>query len=206
MRARSIMIAAAPPLAVIALWVGAIMVPTGNSARELEDRLVSSDAELVSLAATLEESRTVDMQTAQLNVELDELSAAVPPTSDVAGLVRLVHDVAQDTGATVSSVAPQSSELSIVSSEAEVMNISLALEGEYGQIIAFVDELLASDRLVEIVSMDLASDSTAGTIFVDLMIATYSEPGAFSSVDNLLIDAEEQVSAASAGLTLEADA
>ncbi len=206
MRARSIILAGAPPLVIIGLWVGAILVPTGNSARELEDRLASSDAELVRLVSTLDESRTVDLQMVELNDELSGLSAAVPPTADVAGLVRLLHDLAQITGTTVSSVTPQASEPSALASQAAVMNTSLSVEGEYSEIMAFVDGLLGSDRLVEIISVDLAADSSAGTIYVDLVIATYFESDAGSSVDDLLIDAELQVSAASAGPTLEADA
>ncbi|MEZ5225708.1 MAG: hypothetical protein R2710_03265 [Acidimicrobiales bacterium] len=57
MRLRSIVVGAIPPIVVAALWLGAVVVPTGNAAGELQDRRDASDAELLQLAAVLENSR-----------------------------------------------------------------------------------------------------------------------------------------------------
>lgn len=205
MKLRSIAIAAAPPLVVAGLWVSAVVLPTGNSADDLQDRLDATDAELVDLALVLEDSRSVDSQLASLNTQLDDLTIAVPPTPDIAGFVRLVHALADQSGTLVSSVTPQVEQDSSVSIGSQVTTVSLSLEGDYSAIMAFVDDLLDADRLVQIDSVDLAADSSAGSLFVELVVSIYSESGSSSAVGDLFSQADQQVDDATAGLTLEAD-
>ncbi len=204
MRLRSVAIAATPPLLVAGLWLGAVVMPTGNSARELQDRLDAADAELVEVAALLEESRTVDAQLVAMTGELDRLASSVPPTADVAGVVRLVDELAGRTGVVVSSVTPQSEQAAASWPGAEVTNVSMSLSGDYSTVMAFIDQLLTADRLVDLVDVDLAADSSAGSLFVDLVVSVYSEPGASSLVTELIDAADQQVTDAAAAITLEA--
>ncbi len=205
MRSRLIAIAAVPPLLVAGLWVGAVVLPTGNSANDLQDRLEASDAELVDLALVLEDSRSVDSRLAELNTQLDHLLIAVPPTSDIAGFVRLVHSIADESGTLITSVTPQTEQDSTISLGSQVTTVSLSLEGDYPAVMAFVDGLLTADRLVQVDSVDLAADSSAGSLFVELVVSVYSEAGGSTAVGDLFSQAGQQVDDASAGLTLEAD-
>lgn len=205
MRLRSIAVGAVPPLVVVGLWLGAVVIPTGNTSGRLQERLDASDAELADLAAVLEESRTANEQLVLMNTQLDLLSVAVPATPDVAGFVRLVDALATASDTVVASVTPQTEQPSATSSGVQVTSVSMALQGTYPAVMSFIERLLAADRLVEVKSVDLTADSSAGSIFVDLTVSLFSEPAAADAASSLVAAADQQITDAAAGLTLEAE-
>ncbi len=209
MRSRSVGIALVPPAAVVALWLGVVLTPSSHRAADLQERLDASNAEFVELTATLDDSRTLNEQLAVLNAEVDELSKAVPPTTDISGFVRLVHSIGLESGTLVSAVTPQTSQPTDASTEAAVTNITLSIEGSYGSIMAFTNALLVADRLVEITAIDLTADASTDRLFVEVGVSIYSATSSTSPIDlSATTDrqiSDPQVSDAAAGLTLEAD-
>ncbi|MEZ5225709.1 MAG: type 4a pilus biogenesis protein PilO [Acidimicrobiales bacterium] len=132
-----------------------------------------------------------------MNEQLDQLAVAVPVSPDVAGFVRLVDVLADESDAVVSSVTPQAEQPSTASAGVEVTSVSMTLQGTYPEVMSFIERLLTADRLVEVRSVDLTSDTAAGALFVDLTVAIFSEPGSGAARSELVGDT-------AVGITLEA--
>lgn len=92
-------------VAILLVLIGLIF-PKMSQVRRSEDALTAARAQQQSLQVRLSELKATEAQAEQIRIRLQELEAAVPPTADLPGLIRLLNDVSDQSAVDFMTLSP----------------------------------------------------------------------------------------------------
>lgn len=180
MRLRTTAQLAGPCLLMVGIWFAGSWVPTQTSS--VDDRKQDAQAELELLTDELEAARSLGDVTDELDLEIAVAEAAVPSTAEMGRFVRDAGAAGVRTGISVGQIAPLAvssdtdpeSLLSLPVGTSSVL-VSVGATGRYLDLVSFVDELTAMDRLVLVDAIEFRSDEgDSDAVVLDLELRIFT--------------------------------
>lgn len=169
-----------PSVLAAALWFGVAWLPAATSSAT--DRQEEAEFERLQLIEELVAARSLPDEADEFDRRIAAAAVAVPDTVDLAVFVRAAGDAAARSGVFVEQIAPLT-----VSSDSDPeaidrlppgtssVTISIGARGSYERLLAFVDELVALDRLVVIDLVDLnADEGESDEVVMDLELRIFT--------------------------------
>lgn len=187
-----------PSLAVVLIWFGAGWLPAALSTND-ERRMAAADERQI-LVDDLETARGLTELEPKLDGRVDDAAVAVPATVEIATFVRATGAAGDKAEVFIEQMAP----LTVSSDEDDdavtrlpggtsSVTISIGARGGYEQVMAFVDALLALDRLVVIDLIDMTADEEdTGQLILDLELRIFTTEQLLSvpELDEDLLDGD----------------
>lgn len=171
-----------PPVALAALWAAAVWWPTQSAVATEQDRLAAAQSEQLALVASFDELSSAADRLDVFDADLERFELAIPPTLDMAALVRQIHAEAASSGLRIDLLSP-TDVLGGATVDADrpvpagMASVSMSLMGQAGfeEAIAFVDRLRALPRLVVVDVLGLSAvDGATDQIILDLEFRVFT--------------------------------
>jgi Tfp pilus assembly protein PilO len=153
-------IAGGVTLLIVAVWYVALYSPKSADLSKAHGDLTSAEANQQTLKAQLSNLRGLEANRAKQQAVLQKLSAAVPPTPDLATFILQANDIATQSGVSFLQVSPG---IPSAGSPSPIA-LSMQIEGTFYQVYDYLNRLENMQRLVLIDSLSLSSKGQgAGT-------------------------------------------
>jgi type II secretory pathway component PulM len=153
-------IAAGVMLLIVVVWYVAIYSPKSSDLSKAHDDLTSAQANQQSLKAQLSNLRGLEANRPKQQAVLQKLSAAVPPTPDLAGFILQANDIATQAGVSWLQVSPGVPGGG--TGGPTQITLSMQLEGGFYQVYDYLNRLENMQRLVLVDSVSLSSKGQGG--------------------------------------------
>ncbi len=194
---RTLVVVFAPLVAVFAVWVALAVVVTGGEQTDADDRVLAARTEQASLAAEIGARSELTPLDVVADVEA-AFDGAIPDDVSIDAFVRSLHALAAERGVSIDQVAPLDLTGAATGNQTlpngvSAIPVSVTGRGTYAQVLPFVDDLNAADRLVVIDSLSIAADEEAtGFVTLDLSfrLFTTAEAAVDPSEDPFAFDDE----------------
>jgi type II secretory pathway component PulM len=148
-------IAAGVMLLIVVVWYVALYSPKSTDLSKAHDDLSAAQANQQSLKAQLSNLRGLEANRPKQQAVLQKLSAAVPPTPDLAGFILQANDIATQAGVSWLQVSPGLP--SAGAGGPTQISLSMQLEGGFYQVYDYLNRLENMQRLVLVDSVSLSS-------------------------------------------------
>jgi Tfp pilus assembly protein PilO len=150
-------------LAIVALWWFLVYSPKSDDLTTAQDERDEAALQQDALQAQLDELEEIAANGPAIDAELAELSGLVPPTSDLAGFILGMNDLAIQSGIDWISVAPNPPEAE--GPGLSTIDLNIAVEGGFFQVVDYLNRLEDFDRLVIVDTMNISTsgESEEGT-------------------------------------------
>ncbi len=189
MKARTLGQLAGPSLLALGVWFALGWLPSQSAAADL--RLLDAESELTLLSAELSDARSLEAELPGFTAEIDTAEAAVPMDKNVAGFVRATHRAAVTSEVVLDQIAPlgvssdtDPESVAPLPTGTSSISISIGATGAYPGLVAFVDALVADDRLVLVDSIEMRSDEADSSIVIlDLEVRIFTTENLISVSD-----------------------
>jgi Tfp pilus assembly protein PilO len=154
---RTLAIFAVGAVAIVALWWFLVYSPKGDDLSAAQDERDEAALQQDALQAQLDELEEIAANGPAIDAELAELSGLVPPTSDLAGFIIGMNDLAIQSGIDWISVAPNPPEAE--GPGLSTIDLNISIEGGFFQVVDYLNRLEDFDRLVIVDTMNISSSS-----------------------------------------------
>jgi Tfp pilus assembly protein PilO len=164
-------VTAAIAVVLVAVWYAALIRPQRHdlsAAHKKYDAAATQASQLQQQVSTLQAVlRQVPADTAKLKV----LDAALPTTEDLQDVLNMLHQSAVTSGVQLTSVAPSNTNSSSSSSGSssstggsatKQIGLTMALSGQYPQVMTFITDLVHLNRVVVIDGATFSPNPTNG--------------------------------------------
>ena len=150
-----------PALAVAAAWMLLFWWPVSGARTEAVAERDTALTTLLEQQTELAIARRDPVDEAELLAALALSTAAVPEQADLAGVVDLLHDTAGGRSIALTQVVP-GRVVTIVEDPTlpagiGAIEVAIAATGSFEDLMGFVDDLMATDRLLVLTQIDLVS-------------------------------------------------
>jgi Tfp pilus assembly protein PilO len=142
-------------LLIVAVWYLALYSPKSADLSKAHDDLTSAQANQQTLKAQLSNLHGLEANRTKQQALLQKLSAAVPPTPDLATFILQANDIATQAGVSFLQVSPGLP--SAGTGGPSQISLSMQLEGTFYQVYDYLNRLENMQRLVLIDSVNLSS-------------------------------------------------
>lgn len=153
-------IAAGVALLIVVVWYVGFYSPKSSDLSKAHDDLTAAQASQQTLKAQLSNLRGLEANRAKQQAVLQKLSAAVPPTPDLASFILQANDIATQSGVAWLQVSPGLPAAG--SGGPATISLSMQLEGGFYQVYDYLNRLENMQRLVLVDSINLSGKGTAG--------------------------------------------
>ncbi|HLI24728.1 MAG TPA: type II secretion system protein GspM [Acidimicrobiales bacterium] len=185
MRKRAVLTALGALVMVVVFWFAAWSPATRQLSRA-HDHLAKAESQQVQLRDQLTTLRAEYKQLPQYEADLQALEAAVPADPSVASIFDQLTSAAAASGVSLPSVSPSqpatgtpSASTSAAKGGPADVEVSMAVDGQYGQILNFITRLDSSPRLFVVDDVTLAAGAKGGAMAASLQVqAFYADGGA----------------------------
>jgi Tfp pilus assembly protein PilO len=148
-------------IAVIGVWFALVWMPRGNEIAAAETRVEAADLRAEELQLELQRLVSAERDDEASDAALDRVTAAIPDTADLAGLITGVNATATEAGVQLLGVTPAA----LTAGTPTVVPFSLDVTGGYFSVVSFTQKLTALPRLIVIDSLQVsAADRGALTV------------------------------------------
>lgn len=151
---RTIALAGAVSLGLIAIFVIFLLRPKLNQIGETREQILAAEEQEQQLQLSLQRLRAVRDEAPQTRARLARVSDLLPSTPELPTFIRLVQDAATDEGIELISIAPSAP--NEVDEQIDAISVSLLIEGSFHRTEAFLASLENLQRLVEVTSIAMS--------------------------------------------------
>lgn len=134
--------------AVLAAWWMLLWSPQTEALESARSDKTAAEQQQSELELRLARLAAAKAEAADSAEELAALEAAVPEDAALPEFLLAVDEAAERAGATFVAVSPQPPQLPPTGGAVALVNASIQVEGGYRSVLAFLDELMAMDRVV----------------------------------------------------------
>jgi type II secretory pathway component PulM len=152
-------IAAGLMLLIVAVWYLALYSPKSADLSKAHDDLTAAQGNQQTLKAQLSNLRGLEANRAKQQASLQKLSAAVPPTPDLATFILQANDIATQAGVSWLQVSPGLP--SGGNGGPTQIALSMQIEGTFYQVYDYLNRLENMQRLVLVDSVSISSKGSA---------------------------------------------
>src|SRR5437899_1573291 len=180
MSRRGPLVATVAGLAAALLVVFGLIVPKISQARASQTKLDQARQQQSVLELRLQELQATEAQAQKLRAQLTKLQAAVPPTVDLPGLIRLLNDVATQSGVNFIAITPGQPTQSVASGLAQpapvvsptslptggissgssvgisIVPVTITINGDFFAVDQYLFRLEVLPRISKVLSISLA--------------------------------------------------
>lgn len=153
------LIAAGAALLIVAVWYFALYAPKNSDLSKAHDDLSAAQASAQTLRAQLSNLRGLEANRAKQQAVLQKLSAAVPPTPDLASFILQANDIATQSGVNWLQVSP--SQPSAAGGGPTTITLTMQLEGGFYQVYDYLNRLENMQRLVLVDTVNVTAKGAA---------------------------------------------
>jgi Tfp pilus assembly protein PilO len=182
LRQRKVLIAAGVVLVVLLIWLVAVFVPEGHKLAAVNAKSQQAQAEQSVLQDRLARLKAYSKQSAEFEALSQQLTAAVPTTTDVYDYITAISNAATSTGMKVSGVSPSAA---VASGTVATIPVTVSATGRYDQTLAFIKALYALPRLTVITSISISGGGTGSnrstTLTDQFSLAILAQPSVLST-------------------------
>lgn len=169
MSRRTILVASAASVVLLALWFLLLWGPQGDELEGARERRAAAEAENTALELRLARLRAAQEQAPQLMADLDDLRRAVPDDPQLAEFIFDANEAATEAGVDFISIAPGVP--SLVAPLPPTITLNISVLGEYFSVLDYLERLDDLPRIVVIDSLGLTpieSDSGQEDLRVEI--------------------------------------
>ncbi len=188
-----------PPLVLLIAWAALLWWPSRVTVANEEDRLADLQTEQMALVGEIDKLNEAEGRLDEFELDLVRFATAVPPTSDLGALLRVLHAEAEDVELELDLFAPIRVADSTTAAPGQgvppnLSSVSLALSGigTYEAALAFVGRLEAMDRLVVVDSLVLTAADGPNRIIIDVNLRVFTTEPISDVDDTLSFDLEDE--------------
>lgn len=165
-------------------WWFLFMAPKNRAIGEANDEIDAILTERTFLEDRRDELQRLRENEGAYQLGILELENSIPTFPDEAALIELIHDHADASGVMLFSLNPVPPSVVAGIDGLQQINMSMTIEGQYFEVLAFLAALEAEERLIRVDSVSLSSSldpdtgrnllnvSLNGTAFSKLGLAT----------------------------------
>jgi len=155
---RNLLLAGLVAILVAAVWWVFFISPKNSDVSDLEAQTQSAqDAEL-GLRAQLSQLQAIADSELTFRTALGELESAIPENPDIADFIEALNLLAIESGVGLNSISPAQPS-PVEGAQYFEINLSMAVEGQYFEILGFLFGLSDMERLVRVDSISLTPTS-----------------------------------------------
>lgn len=153
-------------LAMLALvaggWYALLIRPQNTRLSNMESQATTLQAEQAELQARLAALKKAELSQPQRLATLNQLTSAIPPSTDIADFINQVNALADSTGVQLHTLSP-SQPVAATTGPYSAIKVSLSLSGSYPSTISFLDGLYSLPRLVVVDTLSIVSGGGSGS-------------------------------------------
>ena len=188
-----------PPLLLIIAWAGLLWWPSRVAVAAEEDRIGDLQTEQLALVTEIGELAAASDRLDEFDLDLVRFATAVPPTSDIGVLLRVLNAEAADVGVEIDLFAPTRVADSATAAPGQALppsisSVSLALSGigPYEATMAFVGRLEHMDRLIVVDSLALTVADGPNQIIIDVNLRVFTTEPISDADDTSTFELEDE--------------
>jgi Tfp pilus assembly protein PilO len=140
-------------IAVIGAWFALVWMPRGNDIAAANTRAEAADQRVDDLQLELQRLASGDRDDHASDSALERVTAAIPDTADLAGLITGVDATATEAGVQLLGLTPSAP----AAGTPTVVPFSLDVIGGYFSVVSFTQKLTALPRLIVIDSVQVSA-------------------------------------------------
>jgi Tfp pilus assembly protein PilO len=162
-------VAAAVAVVIVLVWYFGFYSPKSHDLSQVHQDTDAAQQSQQTLRAQLSNLRGLEANRTKEQAQLQQLSAAVPSTPDLANFILQANDIATQAGVDWLQVAP-SPPVAGAAGAPTTINVTMQLEGGFFQVFDYLNRLEDMQRLVLVDNVDLSSkggDQTSGAVTSD---------------------------------------
>jgi Tfp pilus assembly protein PilO len=152
-------IAAGAAVLIVIVWYVALYSPKNSDLSKAHADLTAAQGSQQNLKAQLSNLRGLESNRTKQQAVLQKLSAAVPPTPDLASFILQANDIATQSGVNWLQVSPGLPSAASGGGPTSI-NLSMQLEGGFYQVYDYLNRLETLQRLVIVDSVNINAKST----------------------------------------------
>jgi Tfp pilus assembly protein PilO len=152
-------IAAGAAVLIVIVWYVALYSPKNSDLSKAHADLTAAQGSQQNLKAQLSNLRGLESNRTKQQAVLQKLSAAVPPTPDLASFILEANDIATQSGVNWLQVSPGLPSAASGGGPTSI-NLSMQLEGGFYQVYDYLNRLETLQRLVIVDSVNINAKST----------------------------------------------
>jgi Tfp pilus assembly protein PilO len=152
-------IAAGAAVLIVIIWYVALYSPKNSDLSKAHADLTAAQGSQQNLKAQLSNLRGLESNRTKQQAVLQKLSAAVPPTPDLASFILQANDIATQSGVSWLQVSPGLPSAASGGGPTSI-NLSMQLEGGFYQVYDYLNRLETLQRLVIVDSVNINAKST----------------------------------------------
>lgn len=158
-------------VALIAIFF--LVLPKKSAVTKARQQLAQEQDKEQSLQLRLAQLEQAKQEAPQTQQALDDLKVKIPPSADIPGLIRIVADVADETGMNLASLSPGAATVD-GSGKFAIIPLSMNVDGDYFSIQQFLLRLESLPRAMKVTSMQISSGSPPFELSVALSVEVYT--------------------------------
>jgi Tfp pilus assembly protein PilO len=168
-----------PVVVAVAFGISALIaifffvLPKMHAVDKAGQALASEQSKEQALQLRLAQLEQAKQEAPQTQQALAGLKEKIPPTPDIPGLIRIVADVADETGMNVSTLSPGAATAD-GSGKFAIIPVSLTVEGDYFSVQEFLLKLESLPRAMKVTSMQISTGSPPFELSVSLDVEVYT--------------------------------
>jgi Tfp pilus assembly protein PilO len=162
-------VAAAVAVVIVLVWYFGFYSPKSHDLSQVHQDTDAAQQSQQTLRAQLSNLRGLEANRTKEQAQLQQLSAAVPATPDLANFILQANDIATQAGVNWLQVAPSPPVAGAVGAPTTI-NVTMQLEGGFFQVFDYLNRLEDMQRLVLVDTVNLSSkssDQTSGGVTSD---------------------------------------
>ncbi|MEA3076845.1 MAG: hypothetical protein QOF60_1753 [Actinomycetota bacterium] len=159
MKPKLILIGVGAALVLSIVWFMVLWSPQGKSLDQAKADKVAAEQRASELQVRLTHLKKLEANAAVLEAEKAKLATAIPATDELDKFILAVNDRAAKSGVSfvsVSPVPPAAAGPGASSSAPPAINLQIAVNGDYFQIMSFLEKLRDGERLVTVETFSLS--------------------------------------------------
>jgi Tfp pilus assembly protein PilO len=155
------------------IFIFFLVLPKMSAVSKARQDLVEEQTKEQALQLQLARLQEAKQEAPQTQQALSQLKVEIPPTADIPGLIRIVADVADETGMNVSTLSPG---VATVDGSADFATIPVALtvDGSYFALQEFLIKLESLPRAMKVISTQISPGSPPYELSISLDVEVYT--------------------------------
>ncbi|MCB2224688.1 MAG: type 4a pilus biogenesis protein PilO [Actinobacteria bacterium] len=150
-------------LLVTVLWYFFLLSPRNSKISDLDDQLQTAIAEEDALRAAAAALRDVQENDVAFLAAIGQMEAGIPEEPELAVFIEEVTALAESTGIAVQSIAPSEPAASATLPVYDI-TVTLALQGEYFELLGFLYGLDDMERIVVVQAISITAGGGGGAV------------------------------------------
>jgi Tfp pilus assembly protein PilO len=160
MRNRQPLIAAVAGLGLAVLIIAVLILPKVSQVRARQKQVAQAQAQGQQLRLQLQQLQALAKQAPAERAKLAALRAAVPPTVDLPGLIRLLNGAAEQSGVDFTSLSPGQPAPG-TDTRVSVIPVSITVGGTFFAVDQYMIQLETLPRAIKVLSIAVAPGGTS---------------------------------------------